>query len=264
MSNDIARYDDGLPVLADDTLIQIAKQAEARIDAVVKIKQLALKVTNKDDWVDQDGKPYLMASGAEKVANLFNISWRIDEPIMDQEADGAITYNYKGYFSMAGRSIEVEGSRSSRDTFFNKYEYVNGQKAGLKPLDRRDLKMAALTNLLGNGITRILGIRNLTYVDLERFAGIKQGEVKGVKYQKRTDKEPSSLKEPESKPDTGLISDPQKNKIMAMLSGKGYKTEETKHNFAATLLGKEPEGFHFSTLTKAEASKLIEEIPKAE
>jgi hypothetical protein len=192
MSNEgLATQDNGLPVLADDTLIHIAEQAEKRIDAVIKIKQIALKVTNKDDWVDQEGKPYLMASGSEKVANLFNISWRIDEPVMEQEEDGAVTYNYKGEFSLAGRTIEVEGSRSSRDTFFKKYIWENNKKVGEKPLDRRDLKMAALTNLLGNGITRILGIRNLTYDDLEKFAGIKQAEVKGVKYKKAGEDKPT-------------------------------------------------------------------------
>jgi hypothetical protein len=198
MSNEIATQDNGLPVLTDDTLIHIAEQAEKRIDAVIKIKQIALKVTNKDDWVDQEGKPYLMASGSEKVANLFNISWRIDEPVMEQEADGAVTYNYKGEFSLAGRTIEVEGSRSSRDTFFKKYIWENGKKTGEKPLDRRDLKMAALTNLLGNGITRILGIRNLTYDDLEKFAGIKQSEVKGVKY-KKDGEEKKDIKKPAEK-----------------------------------------------------------------
>lgn len=192
MSNEgLATQDNGLPVLADDTLIQIAEQAEKRINAVIKIKQIALKVTNKDDWVDQEGKPYLMASGSEKVANLFNISWRIDEPVMEQEEDGAVTYNYKGEFSLAGRTIEVEGSRSSRDTFFRKYIWENGKKMGEKPLDRRDLKMAAYTNLLGNGITRILGIRNLTYADLEKYAGIKQSEVKGVKYKKAGEDKPT-------------------------------------------------------------------------
>jgi len=198
MSNEIATQDNGLPVLTDDTLIHIAEQAEKRIDAVIKIKQIALKVTNKDDWVDQEGKPYLMASGSEKVANLFNISWRIDEPVMEQEADGAVTYNYKGEFSLAGRTIEVEGSRSSRDTFFKKYIWENGKKTGEKPLDRRDLKMAAYTNLLGNGITRILGIRNLTYADLEKYAGIKQSEVKGVKYKKDGEEKPT-MKAPAEK-----------------------------------------------------------------
>lgn len=181
---------EGVPAIADDTLLAIAKMAEARIDAVIKIKQLALKVTNASDWTDQQGKPYLQASGSEKVANLFNISWQIDEPRMEEEVDGAITYIYKGRFSLGGRAIEVEGSRSSRDEFFKKYVWENGEKKGEKPLDRRDLKMAAMTNLLGNGITRILGIRNLTWEDLEAFAGIKKEQVAAIQYKTKGEKPP--------------------------------------------------------------------------
>lgn len=198
MAEQLQTQDNGLPVLADDTLIYIAEQAEKRIDAVIKIKQVALKVTNANDWVDQEGKPYLMASGSEKIANLFSISWRINEPTCEEEKDGAITYIYKGEFSLSGRTIEVEGSRSSRDTFFKKYIWDKGVKTGEKPLDRRDLKMAALTNLLGNGITRLLGIRNLTYDDLEKFAGILKDQVKGVKYKKDGEEKPE-YKQPQSK-----------------------------------------------------------------
>jgi hypothetical protein len=198
MEQGLAVQDNGLPVLTDDTLIHIAEQAERRIDAVIKIKQVAIKVTNANDWVDQQGRPYLMASGSEKIANLFNISWRINEPLIEEEQDGTVTFTYKGEFTLAGRSIEVEGSRSSRDEFFKKYFYdSSGKRQGEKPLDRRDLKMAAMTNLLGNGITRLLGIRNLTYEDLEKFAGIKKDQIKGVKY--RGGEEKKDLKPPQEK-----------------------------------------------------------------
>jgi hypothetical protein len=197
MSNDIVAYDVDTPVFEDDNLLEIARQAEARIDAVIAIKKTALKVTNSNDWVDQNGKPYLQASGSEKIANLFNISWQINEPTIDQEEDGTITYTYKGRFSLRGRSIEVEGSRSSRDDFFKKYVWENGKKIGEKPLDKRDLKMAALTNLLGNGITRLLGIRNLTYTDLQKFAGITQDQIGKVEYKKGGQKPPTT--EPQRK-----------------------------------------------------------------
>src|SRR5574343_1971703 len=197
MSNEIVAYDVDTPVFADDNLLEIARQAEARIDAVIAIKKTALKVTNSNDWVDQNGKPYLQASGSEKIANLFNISWQINEPTIDQEEDGTITYTYKGRFSLRGRSIEVEGSRSSRDDFFKKYVWENGKKVGEKPLDKRDLKMAALTNLLGNGITRLLGIRNLTYADLQEFAGITKDNIGKVEYKKGGQKPPTN--EPQRK-----------------------------------------------------------------
>ena len=71
----------GLTPITDDTLISLAEQAEKRIDAMNKIKRVAIKLTNKHDWTDQGGKPYLQVSGAEKIARMFGISWRISEPI---------------------------------------------------------------------------------------------------------------------------------------------------------------------------------------
>jgi len=257
------------PVFADDALIQIANQAEARIDAVVKIKQVALKVTNVDDWVDQQGKPYLMASGSEKIANLFNISWRIDEPVIDKETDPDgkefITYTYKGEFSLGGRTIEVEGSRSSRDEFFKKYIWENGKKTGEKPLDRRDLKMAALTNLLGNGITRILGIRNLTYEDLEKFAGIKKENVKGIQYKEQGEKK--EYKQPQTKSDQAKheikdpdapVTEPQLKAINTLYKKAGYD-EKLIHEYCSEKVltdGMVIESL--KSLTKGQASKVID------
>lgn len=260
-----------VPAIADDQLLAIARQAEARIDAVIKIKQLALKVTNASDWTDQQGKPYLQASGSEKVANLFNISWRIDEPTMEEETDGAITYIYKGAFSLGGRTIEVEGSRSSRDEFFKKYEWKNGQKVGEKPLDRRDLKMAAMTNLLGNGITRILGIRNLTWEDLEQYAKIKKEQVSRVEYKtKGENKQP--LKEPQKKGEGAPVStikdpdapatEPQLKAIHALLGKLNISDELEKHKKISRIIGL-PEQETITTtakLTKGQASKVIETL----
>lgn len=61
----------------------------------------------------------------------------------------------------------------------------------------------------------------------------------------------------------GQVTEPQINKILAMLNGKGHKSNEEKHQIAASMLGKEVEGFSFKSLTKAEASKLIEDMTKA-
>lgn len=202
---------DILPILADDTLLAVAAAAEKRIEAVIKIKQLALRVTNSGDWIDQNGKPYIMASGSEKIANLFSISWKIDEPTIEQEESGHYTYTYKGEFSLAGRTIEVLGSRSSKDPFFKKYEWINDKKVekGIDAIDRRDVKMAALTNLLGNGITRVLGIRNLSYDDLKQFAGITREMLGKVEYKS---------KKPETKP-------PQTKQAAAPQNGKKSPTQ---------------------------------------
>jgi len=210
MEDKVFEVNSNVPAIADDTLLAVAKMAESRIDAVIKIKQLALKVTNARDWNDQQGNPYLQVSGAEKIANLFNISWGFltPEPLYEQDDDGHYTYTFQGRFSLGGRTAEFEGSRSSRDSFFkqNLYKKDADGKSKLvreKTIDerdnKRDVKMAALTNLLGNGITRILGIRNLTWEDLEMYAGIKKEQVSKVEYKNKGDKPP--LTQPGKKSD---------------------------------------------------------------
>jgi len=183
--HEIARYDSDVPVLANDKLIILAEQAEKRIESVNKIKRIALKVTNKNDWTDQSGKPYLQSSGAEKVARLFGISWIIEEPEKEVYEDGHFSYTYWGKFSISGITIDAMGTRNSRDGFFKKYKYVKGEKIELPPseIDPGDIKKSAVTNLIVNGITRLLGIRNLTWEDLST-AGISRDEVSSIDYKK--------------------------------------------------------------------------------
>lgn len=199
MSDDIQVVESSVPMIADDSLMAIAEQAEKRINAVIKIKQIVYKVTNKHDWIDQQGKPYLWASGSEKVARVFGISWRIDDPVCENMEGGHFSYTYKGYFTLGGVTIEAIGSRSSKDGFFKKYGYANKDENGkaikeeLPPseIDKGDVKKSAYTNCIGNGITRLLGIRNITWEELE-LAGIKKESVGKVDYKKdgkQTDKE---------------------------------------------------------------------------
>jgi hypothetical protein len=194
MNDLMVHQNDDLAPIADDFLISMADQAERRIDAVIKIKQVALKVTNARDWTDQNGNPYLQVSGSEKIANLFNMSWRLDVPQYEEEPDGHFTYSIKGTFALGARTIEVEGTRSSKDPFFNRYDYSQPKDAVTKKhpvlpphtIDKGDVKKAALTNLYGNGITRMLGIRNLTWEDLEKYAGITQKMIEGkISYNQR-------------------------------------------------------------------------------
>jgi hypothetical protein len=173
--------EDNIPVvLGNDNLVQIAEQAEKRVDAINRIKRAALAVTSKHDWVDQGGKPYLQVSGSEKVARLFGISWRIDEPILTVEEDGHYSYTYKGYFTLGPTTIEAIGSRGSKDLFFSR---AHQKDIPPSEIDRNDIKKAAYTNLLGNGITRMLGLRNLTWEEVSS-TGIKKEDTGKVDYGK--------------------------------------------------------------------------------
>lgn len=175
-----------VPAIGDSTLLALAEQAEKRVMALNKIKRAALLATSARDWTDQNGNPYLQVSGAEKVARVFGIAWKIDEPIMEIEESGHFSYTYKGYFTVAGATIEAIGTRSSKDPFFKRYAGRGDDRHELPPseLDKGDLKKAAYTNLLGNGITRLLGLRNLTWEDIKEYAGITKDQVGRVDYKK--------------------------------------------------------------------------------
>ena len=207
----------GLTPITDDTLISLAEQAEKRIEAITKIKRISLKSTNRHDWVDQGGKPYLQVSGAEKIARMFGISWRISEPIKETIEGGHFSFTYKGYFSLAGATIEVIGTRSSKDGFFKKYGYENGQKQELpaSEIDAGDVKKSAYTNCIGNGITRLLGIRNLTYEDLKEFSGITPDQLGKVDYKKK------------GKADAG-IQEESVQKVVSQISDVRKQTGKTK------------------------------------
>ncbi len=167
--------------LYSDDLIVKAEQAEKRIEAVKRIKKAALAVTSIHDWVDQNGKPYLQVSGSEKVARLFGISWQIDTPQKTIYDDGHFSYTYKGYFYMGSASIEFEGARSSKDGFFSK---SHGSDIPPSEIDENNVKKAALTNTIGNGVTRLLGLRGLTWEDL-KSSGIDRTKVGKIEYEKK-------------------------------------------------------------------------------
>lgn len=210
MTTELATKDNEviIPPITDDSLLGLAEQAEKRVDALNRIKRAALKATNARDWTDQNGNPYLQVSGAEKVARVFGVSWRIDEPVCEREESGHFAYTYKGYFSLAGAEIEAIGTRSSKDGFFKRYTGHGDDRKELPPseIDKGDVKKAAYTNCIGNGVTRILGLRNLTWEDLQEFAGITREQVSSVDY-KKNGKAQTKIKSEDAETVTVGISD---------------------------------------------------------
>lgn len=226
MSEDIKVYETSeiIAPIDDDKLIAIAEQAEKRIEAMKKVKSVVMRLTNYRDWVDQSGKPYLWTSGAEKVARAFGISWRINDPEWEFLDGGHYICYYKGFFTLGGVTIEAIGSRSSKDGFFKKYDKSDKEKwVELPPseIDKGDVKKSAFTNCIGNGVTRLLGIRNLTWEELDE-AGIKRDNVTKIDHgTSKTER-------------TGKISDAQRKRWYAIGKKAGWSDDEMKEYMLKT------------------------------
>jgi len=189
-------------VLPLQVLGKAVEEAEKKIELVNKIKTVALKATSSVDWIDEGGRPYLLSSGAEKIARLFGISWRIDEPQKEVLEDGHVVFTYKGYFTMGTVTIEAIGVRSTKDPFFRVRKDKAGNKITLPPsdVDIGAVKKAAYTNCIMNGITRLLGIRNLTWEDLEAHGIVRKDKVAKVDFKKK--KTEQSQEDTSSQPET--------------------------------------------------------------
>src|SRR3990172_1317419 len=173
----------------DDAFVN---RLESRVGAYKKLILTAYKLTSEPDWVNQSGKFYLQASGCEKIKNPFGISWehiaRRKEERQDEKGNFYI-YFFQGtfYSKLLSSRIEVIGKRSSRSAFFGK---KGGEILPLSEVDEEDVAMAAMSNMIVNGVSRIIGIRNPTEEQL-KSAGLNLEKIQTVKYEGKVSQEES-------------------------------------------------------------------------
>lgn len=170
-----------ITVETSDDLISIAQR---RLDTVKKIISIALKITTYRDWVNQNGNPYLVHSGAEKVARLFGVSLcdiKTEKIWADDTKGKYYIYKTTGKAILPGKfdSIEALGTCSQRDPFFGK---ANGAFLDTVEIDETNIMKASYSNFVVNSITHLLGLRNLTWEELKEV-GIDKGKVQEIKYQ---------------------------------------------------------------------------------
>jgi len=164
---------DVLPL--EENIGVIVARADKQVEILQKILGIAVKRTTHYDWTDMQGKPYLTSSGAEKLMPLFGVSLSDTsyEKTFSQDDKGhSYIYQYKGKFSWQGGSIEAIGACSSRDKFFAWDSREQTYKA-LSDVDETNIMKAAYSNMVVNGVTRLLGVRSLTWDQLKEF-GIDQ------------------------------------------------------------------------------------------
>lgn len=168
-----------------DDLLAIAQR---RVDFVGKLIDLALRRTTYLDWIDQQGKPYLMHSGAEKVARLFGVSISDVNSRKEWTEDNLgryYIYVTTGRASLPGKfdSIEAMGTCGQRDRFFG-YDSKTKSYKDTADIDETNVMKASYSNFTVNAITHLLGLRNLTWEQL-KSAAVDISKIQKVRYEDR-------------------------------------------------------------------------------
>lgn len=182
------------PVSASGTAIARAEPLEAaltyanqRFEALQKITLVALRRTHARDWADFEGTPFLCSWGAERIRPLFGIRFR--EVTIEREdrrdAEGPwYLYNAMGTFEMYNAdgvlvdSIVAIGECSSRDKLFAQRTNKQTGESYWLPMEKvseANVKSKAFSALIRNGVTRMLGLRNLTWDILKQY-GFERGK----------------------------------------------------------------------------------------
>ena len=165
--------------LTDVMLRERVKAAELHVEYLERIKALALQSTRPDDWVKMGKEPYLMAKGSEAIARTFGLTIEklgmgYGPPIKDTDEYGEyIVIPYSGRVSKGSDFMDVEGQASSHADLYKRRH--DDDSVYYAHASMSDLRQKAYTNFLNNAIKRFLGLRGLTWEDLEK-AGIKTGD----------------------------------------------------------------------------------------
>lgn len=164
-----------------DNILYLAERADRYITAMNRIMDAALRITDELDWVLIGGKPYLQESGSTKVARLFGISITLlGQPVIECDHEGYKTFTYRARFTLKDQYVDCDGSRSMKEDFFAK----SGNKPLKKPdeIDERDVRMAAYTNCVNNGIKRLIpSLRNIDVTKLAN-AGLDVSRIQGYTF----------------------------------------------------------------------------------
>jgi hypothetical protein len=156
---------------------------ERRNQMLERLLDYAIKATHAGQWTDQQGKPFPTAAAAEVMARrcAVRIS-NVRKQKMESQDDLGPFYMYlvEATASLPGEwdSLEAMGTCSSRDQFIG----TNGTKHQLSDIDEGNILKAAYSNLIVNAVTRLLGVRNLTWEALGKL-GISQDGAAKVEYQ---------------------------------------------------------------------------------
>lgn len=172
---------------AKDSSASVPSTLDKNVAKIKEVRDKVLTLTCEDDWIitsstSGNKKLYLQSSGAEKIARFFGIAW--DKPEIEQFVDrGYPAFLVKGYIysDLIGVKIYHEGGRSGKEPFFSQTKDSKGNPIRRSPeeINILNLRKAALSNWLGTGICRLLGLRGISLDTLAK-SGLKIQKIKEI------------------------------------------------------------------------------------
>ncbi len=170
-------------VSAERSLQQLSDKFKQKQSLVLLLKQQALGYLKPGDVVDQQGMPYVLEAGCQMIAKGFDISiinmtGPVKTEIPHSEGPKEIIFEYQAIAKAPYLGeIEVTGNCSTRDKFLGT---KGGAAKELRDVDIPAIMKKACTNLRGTAIRKFLGLSNITWEELEKFAGIKKSTVVAI------------------------------------------------------------------------------------
>jgi len=176
------------------TIEEMVTELEKGVEAYNRVKQIALKLTGPEDWVDMGGHPYLLESGAQKVAKAFGVQIGKVSLELQWQEDSKGKYQValargSAFSRKLGSYIEDIGACSQRDKLYA----MRGVE--LIPIEEVDITMVmkkAIANLYGRLIKRVVGLMGVSWENLDS-AGIKPAAK--VEYKKKISEEAKKIGE---------------------------------------------------------------------
>ncbi len=180
-------------------------------DILDKMCMLALQCTHEKHWTDQGGKPYLLESGCQVVAQKLGISIQIIEgPTREDLKDDKGEYftfscTVRGHSQIFGTQDE-SGHASSRDRFLGNKNVSNANPAVIRG--------KCISAAKGRLIRRMSGLQDVTRDQLNKH--YKGGAMQKVNYKsrKQNNQSPQPDATPFDEPPPAMPAQPEKVQSM--------------------------------------------------
>jgi hypothetical protein len=195
--------------IKNENVLAIVPDSEKSLEVAVKsagrylelqdtIRKMAINLTNQNDWINQNGNPYLEWTGASKIACAFGVSYSspvFEKELCKDETGEFVVFHCTAVISWNGRSMPEIGTGSSRDPFFGK---SGGRWLPLSEIDLTDIKKKAMTNFLNRGIKSLLGL-SYSWDEIENISNKKINRTGGAKIEYSSGSQGSKNETKESK-----------------------------------------------------------------